>query len=820
MSNSPTSQKYIALLQWAVYLLLLSYWVMVGGVYYYMIKFPVAVLNLALLGTAGLIWLGVRLVQRARLPRTGLEGALVWLGLTQIIATATSVDWRLSLETLAQLTAFSITGLALVDLIAHGWPEAQLIHGLFFAAGIMCFAGAWEVGSWYSRWWQLGIWIPPVAYRLQGLLSHPNLTAGFLNLIIPLAVVKLLRASTRLERMGLSLLLAAMAVLLFFTSSRGGWIATVVALGVTLPLYYGRGFLRRFVNWLQAQRLRLNLIHYVPIGIVVVTVLISLGSLILWQTGKVLHQPLLNSRQGYWVPATQLFLHYWLHGVGPGLFTRMWPTVDSLPPNPVVVHAHNVYLLSAVEGGLVGLSGLLTLGIAYGLAFRRRWLTTPIEQRWLMAAIAGGLVSVITHGVSDFLFNSPAFVFVFILVAALGLAPRPSEVSSHSGWPITSLILPSLGSLSIFLYSLWAYHPFAQGLESAAAGDNQTAEVRVCTAAERDPRFSLYWQQCGLAHSRAAMQTAANLPPAIAAFERAITLDPTWATNYADLAALYWQAGQPVEAIASMQTATQRAPRSALFTLNLGWFYEQRSETALAQTAYQKALDLSKDLNQALFWEQTPLRTEVVSRWRYAHPLDSTDLSFQAQTAFRTQHYSQALELYEQVMATFPIYPDGYIGLARTYWILGDESQGNRFALEASMIPLIEPNRQVEVNWLQAEAARRTGKQAEALEKGFSYFIQISDYGFTGVGSWGYPDYAWFGYRREGLPTDLVPQLIHADISAEKDLRLKQLAEWYLEAGKQETACYILARAHREIPVSASGALWETHCYLAGENGN
>src|SRR5437660_1614573 len=101
MSNSSASPKHIALLQWAVYLLLLSYWVIVGGVYYYMIKFPVAMLNLALVGTAGLIWLGVRLAQRSRLPRTGLETALLWLGLTQAIATATSVDWRLSLETVA-----------------------------------------------------------------------------------------------------------------------------------------------------------------------------------------------------------------------------------------------------------------------------------------------------------------------------------------------------------------------------------------------------------------------------------------------------------------------------------------------------------------------------------------------------------------------------------------------------------------------------------------------------------------------------------------------------------------------------------------------
>jgi len=820
MSNSPTSQKYIALLQWAVYLLLLSYWVMVGGVYYYMIKFPVAVLNLALLGTAGLIWLGVRLVQRARLPRTGLEGALVWLGLTQIIATATSVDWRLSLETLAELTAFIVTGLAIVDLIAHGWPEAQLIHGLFFAAGIMCFAGAWEVGSWYSRWWQLGIWIPPVAYRLQGLLSHPNLTAGFLNLIIPLAVVKLLRAPTRLERIGLSLLVTAMAVTLFFTSSRGGWIATIVALGVTLPLYYGRGFPQRFIKWFNAQRSKLNPIQWVLVGISVVVVPLSLGSLLLWQTNKVLHWPLLSSRQGYWGPATQLFLRYWLHGTGPGLFARLWPTLNSVPPVEVVVHAHNVYLMSAVEGGLIGLSGILALVIAYGVGFRRRWLTAPTEQRWLMAAIAGSLASVIIQGGADFLFNSPAFVFVLILIAALGIAPRPSEVAIAPGWPVSFLSLPALASFGIFLFSLWTYYPFAQGLERAAAGKPEIAAIRICTATERDPQFALYWQQCGLAHSRAIPPTDENLSLAISALERAIVLDPTWATNYADLAALYWQTGQSTKALDSMQRATQLAPRSAFFALNLGWFYEQQGKTAPAQAAYQTALDLSTDLNQALFWEQTPLRAEIVSGWVQAHPPDTRDLSSQAQTSFTTQDYSQALELYKQLIATFPIYPEGYIGLARTYWALGDEAQGNWFALEASLIPLVEPRRQVEVNWLQAEAARRAGKPAEALKQGLSYFVQTTDYGFSGVGSWGYPDYARFAYRREGLPVDLVPQLVHADITAEVDLRLNQLADWYLEAGKPETACYILARVYREAPLSTSGARWEEICRSKSEIGN
>jgi putative inorganic carbon (hco3(-)) transporter len=807
MSNSPVSQKYIALLQWAIYLLLLSYWVIVGGVYYYMIKFPVAVLNLVLIGTAGVIWLGVRLIQKARLPRTGLEGALLWLGITQVIVTATSVDWRLSLETLAQLTAFILAGLALADLIAHGWPEAQLINGLFFAAGIMCFAGAWEVGSWYSRWWQLGIWIPPVAYRLQGLLSHPNLTAGFLNLIIPLAVVKLLRATTRLERISLSLLLAVMAVLLFFTSSRGGWIATVVALGVTLALYYGRAFIPQVSQWLPKQARQLNFVQWAFVGITSLIGIMGAGWLLFLQTISASHGPLFSSRQNFWVPAFQLFSQHWLTGIGPGLFSRMWATVDSLPPNPVVVHAHNTYLLVATESGLLGFSSVLLLGLAYGLIFQRRWKAVP-EQRWLMAAVAGGLSSVLTQGLFDFLLNSPAFVFILILVAALGLSRLPME-GSIPGLPAGALILPTVGAFIIFIYSLWGYAPFAQGLNQTAL-DEEAALTAICIAPQRDSRFALYWQQCGLAYSQASLKDKAFVPLALQAFEQAIALDPTWPANYANKAALEWQAGETDQALQAMQVAAKLAPKSALFALNLGWFYEAQGDAEQARTAYQKALDL-RNSAQALFWKQTPLRAGVLAHWQANHP-NGDDLLTQAQAAFDTQHYAKALEFYQSAVKAYSIYPSAYIGLARTSWKLGQDTQGNQFAEEALLIPIFTSNQQVELYWLQAEAAEREGDRTRAIRYGSQYFIQISNPGIMGPGSWGYPAYAWFGYRREGLPVEFVPQLIQDNITPETDTRLTQLAHWYEADQQHATACLILERIYHEAPISEGRQLREKIC--------
>lgn len=70
----------------------------------------------------------------------------------------------------------------------------------------------------------------------------------------------------------------------------------------------------------------------------------------------------------------------------------------------------------------------------------------------------------------------------------------------------------------------------------------------------------------------------------------------------------------------------------------------------------------------------------------------------------------------------------------------------------------------------------------------------------------------WITYRRESLPSDLIPQFIRADITDETDARLAQLAQWYFDDNEKGLACLILDRVRREAKKSESAKFYGKLC--------
>ncbi len=802
------SSKFVRLIQWAMYLLFIAYWLPVAGNYYFLLKLPVMATNLVLVGSVALVWLWRR--RKAHVPHTGLETGFWVLAATQIIALSTSQDWRLSLETVALLGAAFMSFWVIADWVAQGWLESHIITGLFFAAGVVCFAGFWELWQWYQPWTQLGIFIPPVSYRLQSLLSHPNITAQFLNLIVLLAVMVSLRSSSRLARVVLGILIVASAVIIFSTSSRGGWISLAVALSLMLYLhFFSHVPLVSIWRYVVEKGQRLKKWHLAIVGVIFV---ISTGialTLMYWQTSSAAKGALLESRSEYWPGAFQLFIAHWLTGVGPGMFTRSWSLVSSLPPLPVVVHAHNMYLLVAVESGIIGIVGVLFLGGVCVVALRRRWQTAS-EQRWLIAVASGALASLAIHNAFDFLFNSLALAFVVILIAALAFTPRPTPsitLDSKVGWRVSYFLPPTFFGIAFGVYTLWSYAPFSHGLELASQNNWTEASQAMCLSAERDPRFGLYWQGCGVANAHLAEQDMAYYPKAIATLDRASVLDPNWGTNYMNLAMAYARSGQYDLAAQILDVGIKRAPQASAFALNLGWVEEQRERGDLSQNAYHRALDLGVN-PQALFWQQTSLRQKTLSSWQQKKNVSAT--------IKRTAQ--ESILYYQSMLKKQAIYPEPYIGLAHAYWAMGDNAQGDFYARQAMSIPVFVPFYLVDVMWLRAEYADRHSDLETARRAGLEYFTQFYDYSFQGIGTWGYANYAWFGYRREGLPSDFVPQIIRADITPEIEERIIMLAEWYAADSKEPVACLMLDRVRNEAPKSKSGELYNKRCQTSANN--
>jgi len=772
--------------------LVVIYMLLIGGSFDATLRFRVQLLNAVAAAALAFGWLAIRLKQRARLRGTGLEEPLILLIGSQWLAALLSPQVRLTLEAASNITAWAIAFLVLCDVLASGWPPKYVINALLLAAFIITAQALQEVAQWFALWARLGQW-PPVAFRLTGLLGHANLTAAVLNLLLPLVITEIILAPRVASRLALGGLALGMLAAEFFSSSRAGWIAGAVALGamIGLLLWEARDRIKpwivRWRRWPSLVRVGLALL---PIGPVIGGVW-----LLVRQAQHPTHGSFLFSRQPFWGPAWALFTSSPLTGTGPDLYPWFWPLFASVPPNEVVPHAHSLIMQLLSGSGLVGLGAALGLFIAGGLKLWRRW--TNHRDRVLMAALISGLAGAVVHQLFDYFFGAPAFVFFFVVVSVLALAPDsnlPPTTPSRQYHPAL-MAGPLVLVLGMAAFSLRGATLNEQGLQLAS--ENRWAEAGQAfqRAAAADPGLTLYWEEAAQALTR-----AGDVPAALPLWGRAAQADPYWGLWPATIAVL---TSDP----AAMQPALKLAPRSYLFALNQGAMFEAAGEAASAREAYRQALALSPyEVWDALFWKQTPFRARVLAQWLAEYPLDPSPI-VRGQAALKAGHPDQAIELFEQARAADPLSNKAYAGLARTYWALGDETRAGYYLRTGANLPIAVIWEQIDLKMLEGDWAAAHGDRTGAVAAYTTVFSALNDYTSLGPGTYGYPRRSWIVFHREALPSDIVPQFIRADITLELDARFAQLARWYAEDGQRETACYILERVYREAPTSESGKL-------------
>jgi putative inorganic carbon (HCO3(-)) transporter len=234
------------------------------------------------------------------------------------------------------------------------------------------------------------------------LLFQFNSLAGYLNLVIPFAIVCAVLAKDRgLKFLGLVCACVA-SVAVFLTQSRGGLLALAGVLIIAV--------------WLLVPRL-ITRIEFLCGGALACILLFApllshferlqggvddLGRLDLWQT------------------AATLFLDHPLLGVGYGNYRSLFS--DFVPGAvPGTVDAHNLYLQLLAETGLVGfLSFMALLGGFLLLSLKSIREQDPLS-RIIAFGVCGAIAATLIHGMVDYLFNfSPQFGALFWLVLGLG----------------------------------------------------------------------------------------------------------------------------------------------------------------------------------------------------------------------------------------------------------------------------------------------------------------------------------------------------------------------------------------------------------------
>ena len=261
----------------------------------------------------------------------------------------------------------------------------------------------------YASTEDLATWADPNSIsagtiRIYGPLGNPNLLAGYLLPLLPLATVALIRWSGVGSRLfaAITLVLASTATTL--TYSRGGWLGMVAALAVLLLLLLLRSTRRWPLFWRRllplavllagAMLLAVAAVKLEPIRTRITSLLAGRGD------------SSNNFRINVWLAAIEMVQDRpWL-GIGPGnnAFNSIYPLYQQ--PKFNALSAYSVPLEILVETGFPGLIaslGLLISSMGRGLESLSADAPMALAGLGCLAAMAGLLV----QGITDTIFFRP-----------------------------------------------------------------------------------------------------------------------------------------------------------------------------------------------------------------------------------------------------------------------------------------------------------------------------------------------------------------------------------------------------------------------------
>lgn len=644
------------------------YLVFLGGSAYYALVFPVRVFHHLFMTGLAAGWLLNRLRSGRGFPNTPITGAIFGLVGIWWVTAITSPDMRMALEHLWFMLLHVLIFFALADLLQMG-GQKRLMEALFLLAALVVLLSGLELGSWYFGWGVLpgtdigwldvigpGAWLPLRLPRLALAMNISTLLAGFAAPLITVLVGWAISTRHRDYRPVLWTLAAALSVVLVLTFSRGGLLSVLVALAVFAALVIVDH--QRLARRLPPRMLAAG-------GLVAVTAaFVGVGILLLSpsrSSGDAVRVDLLRG-------AAAITLDHPVAGVGVGVFGRAFREYRSPDlARDRMASAHNLYLNHLAETGLLG-AGIAVL--LAGLILRAWWhhwqACETAAERIRLAAVIAALIGAGVHSLVD-VFTTTPVVFMLLALLAYSITPARQEILPQTApWRQ----LPVLAALAMCIgYGVW----FIQ-LDRAQAAyqrslftqDGPTADrlSSAYAAADLDPGLALYTLQIAAltAQQDAQENAAGEHSAALAAYDHALALEPTWDLGWINRAALAEQNGDLPAAIDALERAHAINPQTVA-VLHLARLYEQTGtqSPAIVVAHYRAAMSLALSSENRLplsaFWTQTPLRTEALEQF-------AERLAPDAQYRVWQVHDPQRLE------ALIPPSPT----TAAEYWVLGEHT--------------------------------------------------------------------------------------------------------------------------------------------------
>lgn len=393
----------------------------------------------ALAAVFALAWLA-RGVGRRQLNLRGgaVVGALATMAALALFSVSYADDRASAVKEALKWLELLLVLLAVVDLVGSSERRARWVIGAALVAGAAEAAyGAFQflTGSGPAFFEVDG------ALRAYGNFDQPNPFAGYLAMLLPLAVL-MATSSANSPAFRLLALGAGLAMLggIVLSQSRGAWLGVLVATGVLL-LVWSRATRRLLVPALGAAlaATALAISGLLPPALLdrVSQSIAYFGVFDVRTVDLTSENFSVVERMAHWQAGWYMFLDHPWFGVGAGNYAEAYPNYYVSTWLDPLGHAHNYYLNMLAELGVVG--GLVLL-LVLALVFRQ-FLGALVRSRpgfWraVLASVIGGMVVFCVHDLFDDLFVHGVNVQIGVLLALALLATdrlrQPRLADAHA----------------------------------------------------------------------------------------------------------------------------------------------------------------------------------------------------------------------------------------------------------------------------------------------------------------------------------------------------------------------------------------------------
>lgn len=244
-----------------------------------------------------------------------------------------------------------------------------------------------------------------VRTRVFSIFSTPNMLAGYLTLLIPIAVALFIADKSKPRKVYYGAAIAIMGMCLLFTMARQGWIACCISLIVYV--------------WFKNKKLLIPaLLGIIALFAICMFFVPSVTSRILYLLSP---EYVVSSMKGgrllRWTQALELFKQNFWTGMGLGQYGGSVALSHKLNSSPSL---DNYYMKTAVEMGIFGLTALLML--VYNLI---AWCSRAVakiqdqmQKDWAIGIFAG-LVGVILYNFTENMLEIPLISSYFWMAAGI-----------------------------------------------------------------------------------------------------------------------------------------------------------------------------------------------------------------------------------------------------------------------------------------------------------------------------------------------------------------------------------------------------------------